>query len=106
VVVLILDKARKELYELPKEAQEKFNSLFIGMNNEFRLDLNKFKKLRNFNLYEFRVKHNSNIYRGIGGYSYKIFVLSLIFQKKSQKIPLREIKTALTRYKKYINQKT
>jgi phage-related protein len=102
--ILILDKAQNDFDKLPFLVQEKFNTLFRGLINETILDSTKFKKLKGLNLYEFRVKHDTNIYRGIGGIIKPNLLVTIFFKKKTQGIPDNQLKTALSRYKKYISQ--
>lgn len=57
-------------------------------------------------LWEVRVKHSGNIYRFLGFFDgHKLIILTSAFQKKTQKTPVREIKTAEARKANYYRQK-
>jgi phage-related protein len=102
--ILFLDKAQKDFNKLPIAVKEKFDTLFRGLVIETIFDSTKFKKLKGVNLYEFRVKYDTNIYRGIGGMIKPNLLVTIFFQKKTQGLPKKYLRTALSRYNKYISQ--
>ena len=99
--IKILAKAEKEFDKFPFKVQAKFETMFNLLASGGDLDQIKFKKLKNTNLFEFRVRNDSNTYRGIAVYILPDILLTLFFQKKSQKTPLKFIKTAQQRFKNY-----
>jgi phage-related protein len=98
----IIDKAQSEFNKLPIPVQKKFNFLFTNKEAGRELASSKFKKLVNTNLFEFRVKHDSNIYRGIGAIDKEDLLLTVFFKKKTQKTPKDIIKIAYQRFKRFI----
>ena len=70
------------------------------LSNEGKLDLPKAKRI-NSELFEIRVKHEGE-YRGLYAYivNNRILIL-LFFRKKTQKTPIKFIKTSIKRLQKY-----
>jgi phage-related protein len=68
---------------------------------------NYFKKLSNTDdIWEVRVDVEMNTFRLLGFFhGRELIILTNSFQKKSQKIPLREIKLAEKRKKEYLNRR-
>jgi len=66
-----------------------------------------FKKLVNTNdIWEVRVDVGRNTFRILGFFhSQELIILTNFFQKKSQKIPLKEIKLAEKRKKEYLSRR-
>jgi len=66
-----------------------------------------FKKLINTNdIWEVRVDVGRNTFRILGFFhSQELIILTNFFQKKSQKIPLKEIKLAEKRKKEYLSRR-
>jgi phage-related protein len=90
-------KALKELQELDEKVQVKFLALFSNLEEGEVLPRTKYKKLAGRNLFEARVKHNTNIFRAIVAVVKPDLIILLIFQKKTQKTPQKEITTAIKR---------
>lgn len=101
--VLLLDFARKEFSTLDLDIQEKFGGVFRLIQNRKILDPTVFKKLSGSELYEVRVKHNTNIYRAVGGIQKSKYIIVLFFQKKTQRTPIAIIKLANKRFGIYRN---
>ncbi len=99
--VLILEKAKLELLKFNKAVINKFDLDFKELQDKGKLDDTRFKKLRGYDLYELRVKHKSNIFRGICGYIKSGLLIVIFFQKKTQKTPIRFIEVANKRYKNF-----
>ena len=72
-----------------------------------RVPSNYFKKLTNSDdIWEIRVDFGSNTFRLLGFYCGKdMIILTNSFQKKSQKIPKKEIELAEKRKKEYYNRR-
>ena len=72
-----------------------------------RVPSNYFKKLTNSDdIWEIRVDFGSNTFRLLGFYCGKdMIILTNSFQKKSQKIPKKEIELAEKRKKEYFNRR-
>lgn len=72
-----------------------------------RVPSNYFKKLTNSDdIWEVRVDFGSNTFRLLGFYCGKdMIILTNSFQKKSQKIPKKEIELAEKRKKEYFNRR-
>ncbi len=66
-----------------------------------RSRLRKVRSGRDVNLWEIRVKHNTNIYRLLYFWHDRQCIVLHGFHKKSQVTPKPEIETALYRYKRY-----
>lgn len=93
-------KADKELAELPRFAQKAFVSLIENLRLTGRLEFPDAKKLDK-NLYEIRVKLQG-IFRGFYAYVGNNYIVILhFFHKKTQKTPLKNLKTAKGRLKQY-----
>jgi phage-related protein len=93
-------KADKELAELSLPVQKAFLSLIENLRSAGRLDFPDSKKLDK-NLYEIRVKLQGE-FRGLYAYMEKEFIIILhFFHKKSQKTPLKNLKTAKRRLRQY-----
>ncbi len=102
---IILDKrAEKELKKLPSSVKAKFVAYFDILVRDGRL-VEPYGKRLNKDLFEIRVKYRGQ-YRALYAYVQKDSILILfVFQKKSQKTPLKEIKTAYYRLKIYIERR-
>lgn len=99
--IIIYDKnALKELRVFNQEVQDDFDGLVRILRQEGRLSYPNAKKITK-ELFEIRVPHKE-IYRGFYAYIWKEHIVILhFFKKKTQKIPQREIKTALNRLHNY-----
>ncbi len=98
--IFIDPQARKELDLLPDPVREEFTSSFNALETNGKLNYPDAKKLDS-NLFEIRIKVNG-AYRGFYAYAQSNYVVILhIFQKKTQKTPLKNIKTAQKRLKTY-----
>lgn len=91
-------KAHKELSRFNFEVRDKFKAYFVEFENNEGLSTEKFKKLHGTELYEFRIKVSSVIYRAIGGFLEADFIIVLIFKKQSQKTPGNILKLAGKRF--------
>ena len=99
-LVAIDSSATKELDSFPIEVRIRFNDLFEILSKEGRLEMPFAKKIAD-NLFEIRVKDKGQ-WRVTYAYILKNQILILsAFQKKTQKIPKKELTTALKRLKKY-----
>lgn len=98
--VYLDSKAKKSLDKLPHDVQEEFYARFLVLEQEGKLEMPYAKKL-NKQLFEIRVKVD-NIYRGFYAYlnSDQIVILH-IFNKKTQKTPLKEVLLATKRLAAY-----
>lgn len=103
--VKVTKSADKEFLSLPKEVRRKFLVIFDLVEHEDYVEKSKFKKLKGYNLYELRVKHDTNIYRAIGGMIKPDIVVVVFFVKKSQKIPTKILNKAINRFKSLQNEK-
>ncbi|MBU1323588.1 type II toxin-antitoxin system RelE/ParE family toxin [Patescibacteria group bacterium] len=98
--VFIDDRANKELCQFSLLIQVKFKALFKLLKLKGRLEFPDSKKLDK-KLYEIRVKFQGE-YRGFYAYIQKNSAIILhCFQKKTQKTPLKNLKTARRRLKFY-----
>jgi len=97
VVDFILEKSPKEQAKILRE---------IDLLEEFGLSLGMpyIRKIANFDLWELRIKHSSNIFRILFKDSGSKFVLLHGFQKKTNKTPKKEINIALRRLEKYLER--
>lgn len=89
--------AKKEFSKLDFHVRDKFNKIIRTYSVGEDLTRNKYKEFRGLDLFEFRVKHDGNIYRALVGRINSISVIVLFFSKKSQKTPKRYIDTAKKR---------
>ncbi|NCO12558.1 MAG: hypothetical protein AUJ41_00425 [Candidatus Pacebacteria bacterium CG1_02_43_31] len=98
---MILDNlATKKLSTFSIEVRAKFNDLFEILSKVGKLEMPFAKKIGN-QLFEIRIKHRVQ-WRAIYAYILKNQVVILsAFQKKTQKIPKKELTKALKRLKKY-----
>lgn len=97
--ILYHEKAVDELCELDEEVKKKFTNLLEYLKNGHTLSRNKFKSIGKTSLFELRVKHDSQIYRGLGRFASNSFLVLLFFNKKSQKLPRKIILKIEQRYK-------
>lgn len=99
--IIVYDKrAVKEFNNFNVNVKKDFAGLIETLSSEGKLDLPKAKRL-NKELFEMRVK-NDGEYRGV--YAYIInnrIIILLFFRKKTQKTPLKFIKTSIKRLQKY-----
>ncbi|MCX6816872.1 MAG: type II toxin-antitoxin system RelE/ParE family toxin [Candidatus Beckwithbacteria bacterium] len=92
--------ADKELAEFSISVQKVFLSLINILKTTGKLEFPVTKKLEK-NLYEIRVKLQGE-FRGFYAYMGKEFIVILhFFHKKTQKTPLKNLKTAKRRLKQY-----
>lgn len=98
--VYLDENAKKVLDKLSLEIQVEFYSLFKALEKEGKLDFPHAKKINN-QLFEIRIRVK-NLYRAFYAYMDKKDIIILhIFNKKTQKTPIKEIKLALKRLSKY-----
>jgi len=100
--VKTIDKADKELKKLPLKIQKKFLNYFQDYSEGLPLSEKIYKKLKGSDFFEFRVKGESGIYRAIAAKVSPDLIVVLFFHKKSQKTPVKEIKTATSRISIFI----
>ena len=98
---IIFDRrARRELENLSQRVQAEFQALFLILSAEGKLDFPESRKIDR-NLFELRVR-NKGQYRGLYGYLKGDLIIILhFFKKKTQKTPLKNLKTAKRRLKPY-----
>lgn len=100
IKVFFDNKAQKEFEEFTQPVQIKFDFLLRTLRESGRLDFPDGRKIDK-NLYELRIKHQGE-YRGL--YAYIIqsqIVILCFFRKKTQKTPIKNLKTAKRRLKFY-----
>jgi phage-related protein len=95
----MLEKARIEIHKLSVEVQKKLYQIFLLYEVKDKITKKEFKKLKGSNLFEFRIKDGSGIYRALAGKIQNKMVILSVFQKKSVKTPEKEIKKAKNRLK-------
>ena len=93
-------RALKELHKFSEEVQDDFIGLVESLEKYGKLEFPDGKKIGK-NMFEMRVKLDG-AYRGIYGYikNNEIIILHF-FEKKSQKTPMKNFKTAEQRLKRY-----
>lgn len=92
--------ALRELEELNKEVQKEFQAHIAILASEGRLEFPEARKITK-NLFEIRITQE-DAYRAFYAYIKKDYVILLhFFQKKTQKTPMKSIKLAQQRLKKY-----
>ncbi|HZX49979.1 MAG TPA: type II toxin-antitoxin system RelE/ParE family toxin [Candidatus Paceibacterota bacterium] len=98
---ILYDKnALKELREFREEVQEEFAACIKTLKQEGQLEYPEARKVAR-NLFEIRVVHEG-AYRAFYAYVMKESIVILhFFQKKTQKIPLKNLKLAQQRLKQY-----
>jgi phage-related protein len=98
--IIIDQKALKELLKFSKKVQEELDALFKALEKSGKLEFPDSRKIDK-NLFEIRVKYKGQ-YRGFYAYLQKDNIIALhFFQKKSQKTPVKNLKTAIRRSKLY-----
>ena len=91
--------------ELPKEVQEKIDYVFEIIISMDRIPKKFFKHVDD-GIYEIRAERDSNIYRIFSFFDDgKLVILLHGFQKKTQKLPAKEIKRAKKLRKLYYDDK-
>ncbi len=99
-IVEIDTRAKEEFDTFSYRVQTRFGVLIEILERKGRLELPKGKKIGR-NLFEIRVKVDGE-YRGFYAYILNgVIVILHFFRKKSQKIPLRDIKLAERRLSDY-----
>jgi phage-related protein len=92
--------ALKELREFSDEVQKEFQAYIAILAEEGKLEFPEARKISK-NLFEIRVFHEGT-YRGVYAYIKKEYIILLhFFQKKTQKTPLKNIKIAQQRLRRY-----
>ena len=88
------------------KAQVKIAWVFDYIQNSLVLSDSYFKKLRNSrDIWEIRIQFNKNVFRFLGFfYNEYITILNHAFIKKTQKTPIKEIKTAQSRREDFYEQ--
>lgn len=99
--IVYLDKnAKNNLDNLPKKIQAEFYAQFKVLEKEGKLNYPYAKKISQ-ELFEIRIKVK-NIYRAFYAYiKINQIIILHIFNKKTKKTPLKEMKLAKKRLKKY-----
>lgn len=100
--VLFHLRAEEEYWNLKISVQNKFDLLFKEFTDRKRLSKENFKKIVNSDLFEFRARQRGDIFRAIGGFIKPNFVIVLIFQKKTNKLPMKEFEKAIKRYRQLL----
>ena len=91
--------------ELPNEVQEKIDYVFEIIMTVDRIPKKFFKHVED-GIYEIKVERDSNIYRIFSFFDDgKLVILLNGFQKKSQKLPRKEINKAKKLRKMYYDEK-
>ncbi len=91
--------------KLPEDVVMKFYYVFTLLETRERLSSKFVKPIRN-GLYELRVEYDGNIYRAFFIFDKgRLVILFNGFQKKTQKIPNREIEKALRIMEEYYADK-
>ena len=99
-IVRVDYRAEKELRSFSREVQFEFKGYFKALETRGKLEFPEAKKLDK-NLYEIRVSLEGK-YRGFYAYIGKEYIIILhLFRKKSQKTPVKNLKLAKRRLKKY-----
>lgn len=98
---VFLDRnAERELRRFNQKVQIEFEAYLEILRQEGKLDFPEAKKIDR-KLFEIRIKYKGE-YRGFYAYVGKQYIIALLFfQKKSQKTPLKYIKTAKRRLSYY-----
>lgn len=92
--------ADKEILKFPLQIQKRFHSQINILGEIGKLEFPDSRKIDK-NLYEIRIKFKGE-YRGFYAYIRKAQIIVLhCFRKKSQKTPIKSIKTAKRRLKYY-----
>ena len=100
IKVFFDNKAQKEFEDFTEPVQIKFDSLFKTLKERGRLDFPDGRKIDK-NLYELRIKYQGE-YRGLYAYVIQSQIIILhFFRKKTQKTPIKNLKTAKRRLKFY-----
>src|SRR6266852_1091797 len=90
--------AEKELRKFSEGVQKKFEGYFDILRNNGKLEFPDAKKIDRY-LFEIRVKFDG-VYRGFYAYiSDNVIVVLHFFRKKSQKTPVKNLRTAEGRLK-------
>lgn len=94
------ENALAEFRHFDNEVQKEFHGHFSVLKEKGRLEFPNARKIGK-NLFEIRVQYHGT-YRGCYAYVEPDAIMILhCFQKKTQKMPLRNIETAYKRLKKY-----
>ncbi|MBL7159772.1 type II toxin-antitoxin system RelE/ParE family toxin [Candidatus Microgenomates bacterium] len=92
--------ATKEFKDFRREVQREFQAHIEILGRKGRLEFPEAKKIAK-NLFEIRVSEKE-AYRGIYAYIWKEHVIILhFFQKKTRKTPIKDLKIAKERLKRY-----
>lgn len=93
--------AVEELKQLDIFVQKDLLAIIDNLGNKGRLEYPQGKKITK-DIFEIRLKRNG-VYRGFYAYIYENIVIILhFFRKKSQKTPIKNLKLAEKRLKKYV----
>ena len=87
-------------------AQVKIAWVFDYIQNSLVLSDSYFKKLRNSrDIWEIRIQFNKKVFRSLGFFhNENIIIVNHAFIKKTQKTPIKEIKTAQSRREDFYEQ--
>ena len=98
--IIIDTKAEKELRRFSGKVQIKLESYLKILREEGNLRFPESRKIER-KLWELRIKYKGE-YRGLYSYIEETYIIILLFfKKKSQKTPLKFIKTAKKRLREY-----
>ena len=91
--------------QFPKEQAKILREIDLLKNFGLSLGMPHIRKVKNTELWELRIKHGNNIFRILfKDLDNNTYLLLHGFQKKQEKIPKREIDTALKRLKEYLER--
>lgn len=98
---IFIDKlAENDLRELPEQVENRFRAFLDLLETTGTLAFPEARKVTR-DIFEIRVQHQGK-FRGFYAYIGKNFIVFLhLYQKKTQKVPDRHLKTAKQRLKKY-----
>lgn len=104
IEVRILEKAFTEFRNFSKPVRTKFAFIFNAIESGFgnrNIPRSKFKKLSGNEIFEARVKHNGQVYRGLSAFVGSNLISVVFLKKKSQKLPIKELNKAMRRFELY-----
>lgn len=99
------------VYEFIEKLEEKdqakiYNSLELLEEYGLQISTSHSKKLKGFDVWELRILGSSNLRLFYASIPNRSFLLLHGIKKKSQKTPVKEIKTAQRRFEEYIIENT
>lgn len=100
--VEITDYVENDWEGLTMEVKRKLNFFFSVLEEEGALPRSKLKALSGTRLWEFRVSNKGETFRALGGFYDNSFLITAIFKKQTQKVPLDIIKLAEKRFNTFV----